>query len=169
MQGDVTCGRMVATVNDAISRRSTGCLCLTGAGVSAESGLPTFRGMNGLWRGYRVEDVASSGGVSPPIRRWCGSSIRSGGDEHATVEPNPAHFALAELEREAGRSVLSCARRMSIRCTSRRVRGRVVHMHGRILQSRCSDARCDSRPFDDRNEHYGEQATRFRDASSAGR
>ena len=32
---------------------------LTGAGVSAESGLPTFRGVNGLWRGYRVEDVAT--------------------------------------------------------------------------------------------------------------
>jgi len=36
---------------------------LTGAGVSAESGLPTFRGVSGLWRGYRVEEVASPGGV----------------------------------------------------------------------------------------------------------
>ncbi len=78
---------------------------LTGAGVSAESGLPTFRGMNGLWRGYRVEDVATPEAfAADPALVWQFYSERR--QRHATVRPNPAHFALAELERSAGRSLL---------------------------------------------------------------
>ena len=74
---------------------------LTGAGVSAESGLPTFRGMNGLWRGYRVEDVATPEAfAADPALVWQFYSERR--RRHQTVEPNPAHFALAELERVVG-------------------------------------------------------------------
>ena len=70
---------------------------LTGAGVSAESGLPTFRGMNGLWRGYRVEDVATPEAfAADPALVWRFYSERR--RRHETVAPNPAHFALAELE-----------------------------------------------------------------------
>jgi NAD-dependent deacetylase len=49
---------------------------LTGAGVSAESGLPTFRGAGGIWRGYRAQDVATPEAFHANLR-WCGSSTRS--------------------------------------------------------------------------------------------
>ena len=70
---------------------------LTGAGVSAESGVPTFRASDGLWEGHRIEDVASPFGFQRDPRlvwnfynaRW--SNVR-------TVKPNPGHFALAKME-----------------------------------------------------------------------
>ncbi len=125
---------------------------LTGAGVSAESGLPTFRGMNGLWRGYRVEDVATPEAfAADPVLVWQFYSERR--RRHATVEPNPAHFALADLERRLGERFFLCTQNVDSLHEQAGSR-RVVHMHGRILQSRCSDPRCASRPFDDRNEYF---------------
>jgi NAD-dependent protein deacetylase/lipoamidase len=127
---------------------------LTGAGVSAESGLPTFRGMNGLWRGYRVEDVATPEAfAADPALVWQFYSERR--RRHETVAPNPAHFALAELERRLGDRYFLCTQNVDSLHEQAGSR-RVVHMHGRIMQSRCSDPRCDSRPFDDRKQ-YGEE------------
>jgi NAD-dependent protein deacetylase/lipoamidase len=127
---------------------------LTGAGVSAESGLPTFRGANGLWRGYRVEEVATPEAfAADPVLVWQFYSERR--LRHATVEPNPAHFALAELERRIGDRFFLCTQNVD---SLHELAGsrRVVHMHGRIMQSRCSDTRCNSLPFDDRNLHRSE-------------
>src|SRR5471032_682962 len=74
---------------------------LTGAGVSAESGLATFRGSDGLWEGERVQDVASPRGWKrDPERVWRFYSRRR--EDAARAKPNPAHTALAELERKLG-------------------------------------------------------------------
>jgi NAD-dependent deacetylase len=122
---------------------------LTGAGVSAESGLPTFRGINGLWRGYRVEDVASPKAfAADPAMVWQFYSERR--QRHETVKPNPAHLALAELERAIGDRFFLCTQNVD----SLHEQGgsqRVVHMHGRLMQSRCSHPLCHTAPFDDRN------------------
>jgi NAD-dependent deacetylase len=122
---------------------------LTGAGVSAESGLPTFRGANGLWRGYRVEQVATPEAfAADPALVWQFYSERR--QRHQTVQANPAHFALAELERSLADRFFLCTQNVD----SLHEQGgseRVVHMHGRIMQSRCSNARCSSKAFDDTN------------------
>lgn len=74
---------------------------LTGAGVSAESGVPTFRDSNGLWEGHRVEDVASpEGWERNPALVWQFYNQRRA--NVATVKPNPGHDALVELEKRWG-------------------------------------------------------------------
>jgi len=70
---------------------------LTGAGVSAESGVPTFRASDGLWEGHRIEDVATPEGFGRnPGPVWQFYNARRA--NVATVEPNPAHTFLAQLE-----------------------------------------------------------------------
>src|SRR5262245_30868013 len=74
---------------------------LTGAGVSAESGVPTFRDSNGLWEGHHVEDVASPDGWDrDPALVWQFYNARRA--NVATVKPNPGHYALAEMEKRWG-------------------------------------------------------------------
>ena len=72
---------------------------LTGAGMSAESGVPTFRGVDGLWEGHRIEDVASPEGFArdPELVHRFYNLRRAALN---TVEPNAGHLALARLERE---------------------------------------------------------------------
>jgi hypothetical protein len=71
---------------------------LTGAGISAESGLATFRGAGGLWEGHRVEDVATPRAfAADPGLVWRFYNLRRA--NLATVKPNPGHFALADLEK----------------------------------------------------------------------
>jgi NAD-dependent deacetylase len=71
---------------------------LTGAGVSAESGVPTFRASDGLWEGHRIEDVASPEGfVRDPHLVWNFYNARRANVR--TVQPNPGHHALVELEK----------------------------------------------------------------------
>src|SRR5688500_17147261 len=74
---------------------------LTGAGISAESGVPTFRGADGLWEGHRVEDVATPeafGRDPETVQRFY--NLRRARLTDGTVHPNSAHFALARLEKE---------------------------------------------------------------------
>ncbi|MBA4063788.1 MAG: NAD-dependent deacylase [Isosphaera sp.] len=74
---------------------------LTGAGVSAESGVPTFRAADGLWEGHAIEDVASPGGWDrDPDLVWQFYNARR--ENVGTVRPNPGHHALVELERRWG-------------------------------------------------------------------
>jgi NAD-dependent deacetylase len=74
---------------------------LTGAGVSAESGVPTFRASDGLWEGHRIEDVASPDGFDrDPRLVWEFYNARRANVK--TVQPNPGHFALVELEHRWG-------------------------------------------------------------------
>jgi len=120
---------------------------LTGAGISAESGLPTFRGANGLWRGRRVEEVATPGAFhANPELVWQFYSERR--KRHATVGPNDAHFALAELERALGERFYLCTQNVDSLHEQGGSR-HVMHMHGRLMQTRCSRQGCSTPPFDD--------------------
>ncbi|HET7903740.1 MAG TPA: NAD-dependent deacylase [Candidatus Eisenbacteria bacterium] len=121
---------------------------LTGAGISAESGIRTFRGVDGLWRGHRIEEVATPGAfAADPLLVWTFYSERR--RAAAGKEPNPAHRALARLESALGDRFFLCTQNVDDlheAAGSRRVR----HMHGRLFQSRCSSPACATPPFDDR-------------------
>src|SRR5580698_7952056 len=72
---------------------------LTGAGISAESGLPTFRASDGLWAGHRIEDVCTPEALERnPALVWQFYSERRA--SCFAAQPNPAHIALAELEQQ---------------------------------------------------------------------
>ena len=122
---------------------------LTGAGVSAESGLPTFRGMNGLWRTFRVEELASpEAWRRDPALVWGFYSWRR--EVHRGVRPNPAHAALAELETRLGERMFLCTQNVD-RLHEEGGSTRVVHMHGELFKSRCES--CDAPPFPDEREY----------------
>ncbi len=120
---------------------------LTGAGVSAESGLPTFRGADGLWRGHRVKEVATPQAFhSNPEMVWQFYSERR--KRHANVAPNSAHRALAALERVLGERFFLCTQNVDS-LHEQAGSHRIIHMHGRLMQTRCSREACHSAPFDD--------------------
>jgi NAD-dependent deacetylase len=128
---------------------------LTGAGVSAESGLPTFRGAGGLRRGYRVEDVASPvAWARDPLMVWQFYSMRR--KVHTEKQPNPGHIALARLEESLADRFFLCTQNVD-KLHEEAGSRRVVHMHGRLFQSRCES--CARPPFDDANT-YQEQVPR---------
>jgi len=82
-------------------RRAERLCVLTGAGVSAESGVPTFRAADGLWEGHHIEDVASPEGFRrDPRLVWQFYNARRANVK--TVKPNPGHLALAALEARWG-------------------------------------------------------------------
>ena len=118
---------------------------LTGAGVSSESGLATFRGSDGLWKGERVEEVASPRGWKrDPERVWRFYSLRR--KAAARAEPNAAHMALAGLERKLGDRFFLCTQNVDDlheRAGSRHL----VHMHGELFKSCCDS--CVREPFAD--------------------
>ena len=120
-------------------------LILTGAGVSAESGIPTFRGVNGLWRNYRIEEVASPHAWRhDPRLVWEFYSMRR--RVAAAAKPNPAHFALANLGEKLGNRLFLCTQNVDDlheQASSKNV----VHMHGELFKSRCDT--CRRPPFHD--------------------
>lgn len=125
---------------------------LTGAGVSAESGLPTFRGAGGLWRGHRVEEVASpEAWARDPLMVWQFYSMRR--KAHHEKQPNPAHRALAQLEAALEERLFLCTQNVD-RLHEEAGSRRVVHMHGRLFQSRCES--CSRPPFDDESTYEEE-------------
>jgi NAD-dependent deacetylase len=124
---------------------------LTGAGISAESGLPTFRGAGGIWRGYRAEDVATPQAFrANPEMVWQFYSERR--KRHAAVTANPAHFAMADLERHLGDRLFLCTQNVDS-LHEQAGSKRIVHMHGRLMQTRCSRQGCRSKPFDDDRQY----------------
>jgi NAD-dependent deacetylase len=120
---------------------------LTGAGISAESGIPTFRGAGGLWRNHRFEEVASPHAWRrDPRLVWEFYSMRR--RVASSAKPNPGHLALAELERALQDRLFLCTQNVDNLHEQAGSR-RVVHMHGELLKSRCDQ--CDRPPFDDPN------------------
>ena len=114
---------------------------LTGAGVSAESGLATFRGADGLWEGHRVEDVAT-----PEAYRRDPALVHQFYDARrerlATVEPNEAHKAIARLDAEWPGQFLLVTQNVDD-LHERAGSKRLIHMHGQNTKGWCLD--CDER------------------------
>jgi NAD-dependent protein deacetylase/lipoamidase len=118
---------------------------LTGSGISAESGLPTFRGVGGLWRTHRVEELASPQGFArDPRLVW--TWYRERRLAHRDVEPSAAHVALARIEQRAADFTLVTQNvdSLHLRAGSRNV----LELHGTLREAKCT--RCDARrPLDD--------------------
>lgn len=113
---------------------------LTGAGISAESGLKTFRASDGLWEEHRIEDVASPEGFErDPALVHNFYNLRRRALLDPAIKPNAAHLALAEFEqRFAGEYLLVTQNidNLHERAGSRNIR----HMHGEALKIRCSSS-----------------------------
>jgi NAD-dependent protein deacetylase/lipoamidase len=114
---------------------------LTGAGISAESGVPTFRASDGLWEGHRVEDVATpqAFAAQPHVVHDFYDRRRAA---LAGVEPNAAHRALARLEKAYGDDLLVVTQNVDD-LHERAGSTRVLHMHGELRSAWC--AACDAR------------------------
>ena len=114
---------------------------LTGAGISAESGIQTFRGADGLWCGHRVEDVATPEAFmrNPALVHQFYNERRQGllSDD---VAPNPAHTALADLQQSWPGEVTVITQNIDD-LHERGGANNVMHMHGEILRSFCIQCR----------------------------
>lgn len=110
---------------------------LTGAGISRESGLATFRDADGLWARVRIEDVATPEAFArDPARVQAFYNARRAQLRDPAVAPNAAHVALAQLEwRYPGRLLLVTQNVDDLH--ERAGSGNVVHMHGRLARARC--------------------------------
>src|SRR5918998_5630022 len=128
-------------------------LVLTGAGVSAESGVPTFRGAGGLWRDYRAEELATPGAFARDPRlvwEWYGWRRA----KVAECRPNAAHVALARLAlaRPGGARVVTqnvdelhadAARAVAAETGADPAPALPLELHGSIFRTRCT--RCGDR------------------------
>ena len=115
---------------------------LTGAGISAESGVPTFRDKNGLWQKFKPEELASMDGfLRNPDLVW--EWYQSRREVIYTVEPNPGHYALAELERIT--PSLTLITQNIDRLHQRAGSANVYELHGNIIDNYC--VRC-KKPHD---------------------
>jgi len=108
---------------------------LSGAGLSAESGIATFRDQDGLWENHSVDDVATLAGFTEdPALVYSFYNQRR--RELQTVEPNAAHIALAKLEKERGADFLHVTQNIDDLC-ERAGANKVLHMHGELTKCRC--------------------------------
>ncbi len=114
--------------------RGTKIVVLTGAGISAESGVKTFRDNDGLWENHRIEDVATpEAWQADPQLVWKFYQARR--RQMNEVEPNPAHEALAKLESELNEFTLVTQNVDDLH--ERGGSSNVIHMHGRLQTLRC--------------------------------
>jgi NAD-dependent deacetylase len=128
---------------------TTHLLVLTGAGISAESGIPTFRDAGGLWEGHGVEEVASPRGfAADPLKVWRFYSQRRAAMEG--VVPNAGHRALVHAERSLGDRFLLVTQNIDGLHTAAGSE-RVIEMHGALMRSRCTV--CERAPFEDRTAY----------------
>jgi NAD-dependent deacetylase len=109
---------------------------LTGAGISAESGLATFRGPGGLWEGHRVEAVCTPEALArdPELVHRFYDERRAA---LATVKPNAAHHALARLDAEWPGELLIVTQNVDD-LHERAGAKRLTHMHGALLSALCA-------------------------------
>jgi len=114
---------------------------LTGAGLSAESGLSTFRDRDGIWAKHKIEDVATPEAFARDPERVLEfyNTRRKGA---AGVKPNAAHEALAQLEKEHSGEVLTVTQNIDP-LHEQAGTSRLIHMHGEIQKTLC--AHCGAR------------------------
>jgi len=110
---------------------------LTGAGISAESGLRTFRDADGLWEGHRVEEVATPEAFqeNPKLVHEFYNMRRA---QLKTVEPNAAHLALAEFEKNHTGGFILITQNVDD-LHERAGSKNIIHMHGELTKVRCLD------------------------------
>ena len=119
---------------------------LTGSGISSESGLPTFRGVGGLWRTHRVEELASPEGFArDPRLVWTWYNERRAA--HDGAQPNAGHHALVALEASSDDFTLATQNvdSLHLRAGSQRL----LELHGSLREARCTGC-ASRRPFDAR-------------------
>src|SRR5579885_2197022 len=110
---------------------------LTGAGLSAESGLGTFRGKDGLWRRFNLDEVATPEGFARnPARVHEFYNLRRNWLKEA--KPNAAHYALARLEREYRGNVLTVTQNIDALHEAAGTK-RLIHMHGELGKALCAE------------------------------
>lgn len=119
-------------------------LILTGAGISAESGIPTFRDADGLWEGHNFEEVATPQGFAcnpKLVQRFYNERRRALLDPK--IQPNAAHLALAEFEQEflaePGNHFLLVTQNIDD-LHDRAGSQNVLHMHGELLKAQCLES-----------------------------
>jgi NAD-dependent deacetylase len=113
----------------------TSIVILTGAGVSAESGISTFRGPGGLWEGHRIEEVCTPEALAQDaelVHRFYNERRAA----LATVEPNAAHRALARLDAEWPGELLLITQNVDD-LHKRAGSKRLIHMHGKLRSALC--------------------------------
>ncbi|HYD30074.1 MAG TPA: Sir2 family NAD+-dependent deacetylase [Azospirillaceae bacterium] len=114
---------------------------LTGAGISKESGLDTFRCADGIWAKVRLEDVATPDGfVRNPALVHEFYNHRRREVQKEAIQPNPAHHAIARLEREWPGEVLLVTQNIDD-LHGRAGSTNLIHMHGELLKMRCEHCR----------------------------
>jgi len=113
---------------------------LTGAGISAESGIRTFRAADGLWEEHNVEDVATPEGYrrDPELVQAFYNARRQQLQLEA-IQPNAAHKALAMLEDALGDNFMLVTQNID-NLHERAGNKRVMHMHGELLKARCTQS-----------------------------
>jgi NAD-dependent deacetylase len=112
-----------------------GIFVLTGAGISAESGLGVFRGEGGLWRNHRPEEVANiQAWRRDPRLVWDFYSMRR--ERHRAAKPNAGHFALSDLERRIGDKFFLCTQNVDS-LHEQAGSQRLAHIHGKLCESKC--------------------------------
>jgi NAD-dependent deacetylase len=113
---------------------------LTGAGISAESGIQTFRAQDGLWENHRIEDVATPEGFErdPDLVQQFYNQRRKK-LQSDTIHPNPAHRALGRLEKELKGQVTVITQNID-NLHERGGSENIIHMHGELLKARCSES-----------------------------
>lgn len=117
--------------------RMTKIVILTGAGISAESGLGTFRAEGGLWAQHRIEDVATPEGFARDPRRVM-DFYNARRAQAAEASPNAAHLALAELEKNLNGEVVLVTQNVDD-LHEKSGMARVIHMHGALSGALCAD------------------------------
>lgn len=122
-----------------IVKKSKHIVALTGAGISAESGIPTFRGAGGIWKTFRSQDLATpSAFKSNPSRVWQFYSSRR--ENVLTKEPNAAHYALAKFEekmRKAGKRLVVITQNVD-ELHKRAGSKNIIELHGSLFKTRCT-------------------------------
>jgi len=115
--------------------KSRHCVVFTGAGMSAESGVPTFRGSGGLWERYRPEELATPEAFArDPVLVWKWYKWRQ--EIVYNARPNPGHYAIAKLE-EAG--VVKAVVTQNVDGLHQRAGSkRVIELHGSLWRARCT-------------------------------